>query len=160
MNGKIGMVIGIALLLIATVFIVVGGMVTDGDNLAYEEPNETTSLRPEVPDRVEAQEQFINAVDLDEALEQHPEAVLIDVRNPEELEEGYIEGSHNVPLPQLFPEELPNQIEGLEKDDKIYVYCRSGGRSERAMERLIEAGYTDVTSVDGGYSTYARHHNK
>lgn len=155
MNKKSGLLIGLGLLLIATLFIVFGGMVTDQDNLTYEEPNvaEEDMLPGQVME-VEIEKDFVAATDLDLELNDNPDAYLLDVRNPNELDAGYIEGMVNIPLPSLNEESLRATLPNIDKNDKIYVYCRSGGRSERAMETLIEAGYTNVTSVDGGFSSY------
>lgn len=153
-NSKAGFAIGLALLLLATVFIVVGGLVTENDDLTVEEPVDT-ELLPGQEMEIETEKRFIAAADLDEALNENPDAILLDVRNPPELEDGYIENSYNIPLPSLDAANLEATVPGIGKDDEIYIYCRSGGRSEKAMEKLIEAGYTNVTSVDGGYSTYS-----
>jgi rhodanese-related sulfurtransferase len=155
MNKKSGLLIGLGLLLIATLFIVFGGIVTDQDNLTYEEPNVAEEdLLPGQEMEVEIEKDFVAASDLDLELNDNPDAYLIDVRNPNELDAGYIEGMVNIPLPSLNEESLQATLPNIDKNDKIYVYCKSGGRSKRAMEKLIEAGYTNVTSVDGGFSSY------
>lgn len=71
-------------------------------------------------------------------------ARLVDVRTPEEYAEGHISGSVNVPL-----DTLPGGARMLEKNEKIYVYCRSGARSGRAAAILGRNGYTDVTNIGG-----------
>lgn len=71
-------------------------------------------------------------------------AHLVDVRTPEEYEQGHINGSINVPL-----DTLPGGAAILGKNEKIYVYCRSGARSGRAAAILGRSGYTDVTNIGG-----------
>lgn len=76
------------------------------------------------------------------------EAVLIDVRIPEEYQEGHIPGSINIPLQQM------EQAETVVKDKnkKLYVYCRSGSRSRQAAGILKEMGHGfDAYNFTGGF---------
>ena len=76
-------------------------------------------------------------------------AILIDVRQPDEFEKGHIPGARSVPLQKLrdFSEEI------TDKDTPVYVYCLSGGRSARAVRALRGVGFTAVTDL-GGIKTY------
>lgn len=78
-----------------------------------------------------------------------PEAVLVDVRTPQEYSQGHIPGSINVPLHAL------SQIEYhvAETDVPLYVYCRSGARSSQAAGILGALGYDKVKNI-GGISSY------
>ncbi len=71
---------------------------------------------------------------------------IVDVREEDELIEGYIENSVLIPL-----DTLENRAEKIlkNKNDKILVYCRSGRRSAIACEILDELGYTDVYDFGG-----------
>lgn len=73
---------------------------------------------------------------------------LLDVRRPDELtgELGAMQGAENVPLDRL--EEALAQWP--DKDERIVVFCRSGGRSGRAAKILEAAGFTQVASMHGG----------
>ena len=73
----------------------------------------------------------------------------LDVRNPEELREGYAPKTLRVPL-----SELKNRMGELPKDKDLLVYCRSGRRSEVAVKLLMNAGYDRVYNVKGGYMAY------
>ena len=70
-------------------------------------------------------------------------ALLIDVRTPEEFKIGHFEGSKNIPLNTI--ENNINKIKSLNKD--IVVVCASGVRSGKAKEILNSKG---ITSVNGG----------
>ena len=72
------------------------------------------------------------------------EFVVIDVRTPEEFKAGHIEESSNVEW-QI----ISSIIDEVKKDQKIYLYCRSGGRSQKATDILIDLGYEDVTNLGG-----------
>ena len=72
-------------------------------------------------------------------------ALLIDVRTEEEYQAGYIEGADLFTLARLQNGETPD----VPKDNKIYVYCRSGNRSAEAASLLKSAGYSDVVDLGG-----------
>lgn len=71
-------------------------------------------------------------------------ARLIDVREPVEYEEARVPGGFLVPLG-----EVPDHVESFRDDGTTYVICRSGARSMRACEYLVERGL-DVANVAGG----------
>ena len=79
-------------------------------------------------------------------LEDHPDAVLVDVRTPEEFAEGYIAGAVLLPV-----DEIKDRLNELPSDPEtpIVLYCRSGRRSALAAEMLIEAGYRLVYDLGG-----------
>lgn len=72
-------------------------------------------------------------------------ALLLDVRGADEYAEGHIPGSVNIPL-QLLPTKrgLPEDL-----DTPIFVYCRSGGRSRRAVAFLEKLDYRNVKNIGG-----------
>jgi rhodanese-related sulfurtransferase len=71
-------------------------------------------------------------------------AMLLDVRNPDEWEAGHAENSTWIPMNQIVDRqgELPT-------DRAIVVICKSGGRSSRVAQALVNAGY-DAANVAGG----------
>ena len=72
--------------------------------------------------------------------------VLLDVRTAEEFTAGHIPGAMNVANEVIGSEEIP---ELPNKDQKIYVYCRSGNRSKQAAAKLVKLGYTNITEIGG-----------
>jgi NADPH-dependent 2,4-dienoyl-CoA reductase/sulfur reductase-like enzyme/peroxiredoxin family protein/rhodanese-related sulfurtransferase/TusA-related sulfurtransferase len=74
---------------------------------------------------------------------------LLDVRNPEELMIGSIEGSLNIPLP-----ELRARASELPRSKKIVVYCQVGQRGYFAARILSQLGF-DVLNLNGGFKTYS-----
>jgi len=93
------------------------------------------------------------AEDLNLALVENPDMILIDVRTPEELaEKGVIavEGQEllAIPLESFLAEKA---MWPADKDAEIVVYCGSGHRSTMAMTMLLTEGYTNVTSLKGGF---------
>ncbi len=75
-------------------------------------------------------------------------AVLIDVRTPEEYAEGHLDNAVNI---NWYEEDFINQFKTIEKDKTIYVYCKKGGRSASAAELLTSSGYKNVIDLLGGY---------
>ena len=72
--------------------------------------------------------------------------LILDVRRADEFAEGHIPGAVNVAnedIRSTEPEELPD------KDQVIYVYCRSGRRSKEAASKLAELGYTNIVECGG-----------
>lgn len=72
-------------------------------------------------------------------------AQLLDVRTPEEYDEGHFTESTLLPLQVIESGKMPE----VNKDTKLYVYCRSGNRSADATKMLKNAGYTDVVDLGG-----------
>ena len=68
--------------------------------------------------------------------------VVIDVRTPDEWSSGHIENAMHVEWQDIL-----NISNSVTKDEKIYLYCRSGNRSGRATQILIDAGYSNVTNA-------------
>jgi rhodanese-related sulfurtransferase len=77
-------------------------------------------------------------------------ALLVDVREDSEFEMGHAPGALHIPLA-----EVPDHLEDLPKDRQIVAVCRSGGRSSRAGQFLIEQGF-DVVNLEGGMTAWAQ----
>lgn len=70
-----------------------------------------------------------------------PDAVLLDVRTPEEYRSGHVPGAANLPLDRLGELNLP-------KNRPIFAYCLSGARSAQACAWLKRKGY-EATNLGG-----------
>ncbi|GAB6104899.1 MAG: rhodanese-like domain-containing protein [Blautia sp.] len=94
---------------------------------------------------------FFKGSDFNEGIEIYKntkDAVLLDVRTPEEYLEGRVPGSWNIPLQEL------KKVERLvDKAVPLFVYCLSGARSRMAAAQLQQMGYASVTNL-GGISSY------
>ena len=73
-------------------------------------------------------------------------AVLLDVRTPEEHKNGYLQGAVLLPLAEL-ESKISGRVPG--KNTPIYIYCRSGRRAGTAVETLKAMGYTDLHNLGG-----------
>lgn len=76
-------------------------------------------------------------------------AILLDVRQPDEYKRGHVPGARSVPLQKL----RDFSLEITDRDTPLFVYCLSGARSARAVRALRGVGYTDVTDL-GGINSY------
>ena len=74
---------------------------------------------------------------------------LIDVRTPEEFEAGHIPKATNINV--LNPEDFQSQVECLDPEKPVYLYCKLGGRSKRAAKELEQIGFTQLYDLRGGY---------
>jgi len=95
---------------------------------------------------------FFKQPDIHKGLEEYAEtenAVLLDVRTPQEYREGHIPGSKNVPLQTI--DKISSVADN--KNIPLFVYCYSGGRSRQATAMLQHMGYTHVQNI-GGIATY------
>lgn len=74
------------------------------------------------------------------------DVVVIDVRTQEEFDSGHVEGALHIPHTEIG-DKIAAHVS--DKDQKIAVYCKSGGRSGMAMETLKGLGYTQVENLGG-----------
>lgn len=91
-----------------------------------------------------------NLVGIDEwheSLQQAEDPFLLDVRTSEEYRDRHIEGAHHIPHDHLSArdDELPE-----DKDEPLWLYCRTDRRSQMAADTLAKAGYTDLRVLEGG----------
>lgn len=86
------------------------------------------------------------------------DAVLVDVRETVEREsDGAIPGSLHVPRGMLefkADPDSPVYDNDLNPDDRLILYCGTGGRSALAAKTLSDMGYQDVSSLAGGYAAW------
>lgn len=74
---------------------------------------------------------------------------IVDVRTSAEWRAGHIDGATHLPLARL-----PEKVGTLDRSEPVLVYCQAGVRSLVAASTLRRKGFTDVTSLDGGYAAH------
>jgi rhodanese-related sulfurtransferase len=79
------------------------------------------------------------------------EFVLLDVRTPAEYQSGHLEGAINVDYQSDFKAE----IEKMNKGKKYLLYCRTGIRSDNAMQIMRYSEFKEVYNMLGGISLWA-----
>ena len=94
-------------------------------------------------------ESSFQQISMDAAITQMAEEdnfILLDVRTPEEFADGHIPGAINIPNESIGENDI---AELPDKEQRIYVYCRSGNRSKQASAKLVNLGYTNVVEIGG-----------
>ena len=84
-------------------------------------------------------------------LVKHTDAQLLDVRTSEEWANGIIEGAI---LVNLFDQNFVSKIDSLDPSKAVFVYCKAGGRSKKAMEKMATLGFKEIYNLKGGYTAY------
>ncbi|ARN76815.1 hypothetical protein BST97_01705 [Nonlabens spongiae] len=74
---------------------------------------------------------------------------IVDVRTPEEFEEGTIGKAVNIDF--FDKENFKSEFLKFDKTKPIYIFCRSGNRSQKAAHRLVDMGFENVIDLEGGY---------
>lgn len=87
-----------------------------------------------------------------QALQDHPDAQIIDVRTPEEVSQGAIERAVNY---NFYDDNFGEMIKQLDVEKTTFVYCKSGGRSGKTTKLLKEAGFREVYDLQGGYTAWS-----
>ncbi|MBC8769156.1 rhodanese-like domain-containing protein [Arenibacter sp. BSSL-BM3] len=87
-----------------------------------------------------------------EQLESDDNAFLLDVRTPEEVEEGYIPNATNIDI--YLGQEFVAELEKLDKTKNYYVYCRSGQRSGQACAIMNKLGFENAFNLEGGFMNW------
>lgn len=77
---------------------------------------------------------------------------LVDVRTQEEYESGHIDDAVNFNI--IDNETFLEQIEALDKGEPVYLYCKMGGRSNRAAQLLKDQGFVEIYDYSGGYNDW------
>ena len=78
---------------------------------------------------------------------------LVDVRTADEFKGGYIPGAINI---DYYSSTFKDEMAKLDKTKPVYVYCRSGNRSGKAMLVLQDLGFKEVYNLIGGYSQWPK----
>lgn len=83
---------------------------------------------------------------------------LIDVRTPEEFDEGHLDKALNI---NYYDDAFMNDmVTKLDKSKPIYIYCKSGGRSGKASKKLKKQGFTKVYDLEGGIINWNKNNMK
>ena len=75
------------------------------------------------------------------------DAVILDVRTEQEVEEGYMPGAKVIDI--YKGQEFLDEIDELDKEKNYYIYCRSGNRSRQACAIMDQKGFNTYNLIDG-----------
>ena len=105
-------------------------------------------------DLVAAAKQNITEVSTNQSQSQLGDMLVLDVRELEEFEAGFIPGAVNIPR-GVLEFKISNHPAFKDKQAaNVLVYCQSGGRSALATEALNKLGYTKAVSMAGGFKSW------
>ena len=88
----------------------------------------------------------VTEVSVKELVQRQKEYLFLDAREPQEFEVSHIKNSVHIGYNDFALEHL----QAIPKENKIVVYCSVGYRSEKIAQKLLRAGYTDVSNLYGG----------
>lgn len=96
--------------------------------------------------------QVVNLLPLDvyERIKRGNALQVIDVREDSEVAAGKIPGAIHIPLGQI-----PDRIHEIDPNRETIMVCRSGGRSSKACDFLMESGYSKVKNMMGGMNAWS-----
>jgi thioredoxin len=94
----------------------------------------------------------LNPNDFKAEIEQNA-GIILDVRTPNEVSTGQIENASTI---DFYDENFKDKIAKIQKDKTVYVYCKSGGRSSKAAQLLVNAGQSKVINLQGGIMAWKR----
>ncbi|MEO8438952.1 MAG: molybdopterin-synthase adenylyltransferase MoeB [Spartobacteria bacterium] len=120
-----------------------------GDHPTITQPVDYETFCAGTPDLTKAVPQ-IAVGELAQRLRSGRPSILLDVREPFEIEMAQIDGAKLIPLGQL-----PTRSDELDRTKDIFVLCHSGVRSERAADFLRSIGFAKVTNVAGGIDAWS-----
>lgn len=90
----------------------------------------------------------IDAVAFSKAIQATKNAQILDVRTPEEFVTNHIENALNI---NWLSSDFASNTINLDKTKPIFIYCKIGGRSQQAAEKLLQLGFTKIIQLEGGF---------
>ena len=82
---------------------------------------------------------------------------IIDIRTPYEFKQGYIKGAINI---NYYDRNFLDNFKNFDKNEPIFIYCRSGSRTSSASRKLVKLGFLKVYDMQGGISNWARNNHQ
>jgi len=101
---------------------------------------------------IESSLYMAESISKDQLKQEQDQFIIIDVREPDEVANGAIDNSQNMPLGLTIRNAKKGKIDDM-KDKKICVYCASGYRGNIAADELVKAGFSAV-NLEGGYMAW------
>lgn len=96
---------------------------------------------------------LINKTQLEAAIAANPSLQLVDVRKPEEVADGFISPAIAI---DFFRQDFMDRLSTFDKEAPLYLYCKSGTRSNKAARLLVQSGFKEVYDLEGGYLAWKK----
>ncbi len=134
------------MVLVLSVSLVTGVVLTDGCI-----GNETVTPEQETPTQIIEDITPQEAFTLIQENQDNPNFVILDVRTPEEFAEEHIDNAINL---DFRSENFQDELNILDKNKTYLIYCRTGGRSECALDMMAELDFREVYNMSGGLTEW------
>lgn len=95
--------------------------------------------------------EFIDAEELSKKITRKDKCIILDVRTRNEYDRGSIEGSTLIPI-----DEIRDNLNKLDKDREIIIYCKTGYRAYLAYRILVNNGFRNIKCLNGSYLSWKR----
>lgn len=82
---------------------------------------------------------------------------IIDIRTPQEFNQGHIEGAVNI---NYYDSNFMDQIAKYDKNQPLFIYCRSGNRTSPASRKIADFGFTQINDLEGGILYWIKNNNE
>jgi rhodanese-related sulfurtransferase len=82
---------------------------------------------------------------------------IIDIRTPQEFSQGHIEGAVNI---NYYDSNFMDQIAKYDKNQPIFIYCRSGNRTSSASRKMADFGFKQINDLEGGILYWIKNNNE
>ncbi|MDP3945438.1 MAG: rhodanese-like domain-containing protein [Lutibacter sp.] len=82
---------------------------------------------------------------------------IIDIRTPQEFSEGHIDGAINI---NYYDSNFMDQMAKYDKNQPIFIYCRSGNRTTAASKKAADFGFTEIYDLEGGILYWMKNNNE
>ena len=96
----------------------------------------------------------ISVEQLKSKLDESFNGLLLDVRESWEYDAAHIDAARHVPMGEI-PEFMP-ELKTMGDEQELLIICKSGGRSGRVMDYLVDQGFTNVYNVSGGMDAWSK----
>jgi rhodanese-related sulfurtransferase len=105
----------------------------------------------------QSQSEAIKVLTPTEFKEKSANQTIIDIRTPQEFNQGHIEGAVNI---NYYDRNFMDQIAKYDKNQPIFIYCRSGNRTSPASRKMANFGFTQINDLEGGILYWLKNKNE
>ena len=95
----------------------------------------------------------VNVEEFQSLMNSNP-GLILDVRTEEEVEIGIIGGAIQL---DFYGDDFDTKLKEFKRDQPVYVYCAAGGRSGKAMNKMMNLEFTEVYNLNGGMGAWKAH---
>lgn len=116
-----------------------------------------TALAISCDTKSQSQSDAIKVLTPTEFKEKAANQTIIDIRTPQEFSQGHIDGAINI---NYYDNNFIDQIAKYDKNQPIFIYCRSGNRTSSAAKKIADFGFTEIYDLEGGILYWLKNNNE